>query len=174
MRQLQEHPEMWMRVDSILESSSNPNSKFFALQARLLLPLRCSSAAKAVLQVWWRIELAPVRASLRLLLCAFFSLSSLLLSRLLCTLNRVLLRAALLGAETLAPHDSRQVLESVIKYRWLVLPQEQREGIKNFIATVVIKARQLLLLPCRSVGSRSRRCPATRLSSAETGRTSIS
>lgn len=32
MRQLQEHPEMWTRVDAILETSSNANSKFFALQ----------------------------------------------------------------------------------------------------------------------------------------------
>ena len=36
MRQLQEHPEMWTRVDAILETSSNANSKFFALQARAL------------------------------------------------------------------------------------------------------------------------------------------
>jgi hypothetical protein len=34
-----------------------------------------------------------------------------------------------------------QVLEAVIKYRWMALPQEQREGIKNYVATVVIKAR---------------------------------
>jgi hypothetical protein len=33
------------------------------------------------------------------------------------------------------------VLEAVIKYRWMALPQEQREGIKNYVATVVIKAR---------------------------------
>ena len=35
MRQLQEHPDMWTRVDGILEASSNANTKFFALQARL-------------------------------------------------------------------------------------------------------------------------------------------
>jgi len=29
----------------------------------------------------------------------------------------------------------------VIKFRWLALPAEQREGIKNYIATVVIKVR---------------------------------
>jgi len=34
MLQLQEHPDMWTRVDAILETSSNPNSKFLALQAR--------------------------------------------------------------------------------------------------------------------------------------------
>ncbi len=33
------------------------------------------------------------------------------------------------------------MLEAVIKYRWMALPQEQREGIKNYVATVVIKAR---------------------------------
>jgi hypothetical protein len=34
MLQLQEHPDMWTRVDGILETSTNPNSKFLALQAR--------------------------------------------------------------------------------------------------------------------------------------------
>jgi len=34
MLQLQEHQDMWTRVDAILETSSNPNSKFLALQAR--------------------------------------------------------------------------------------------------------------------------------------------
>jgi hypothetical protein len=34
MRVLQEHPDMWQRVDSILETSTNANSKFFALQVR--------------------------------------------------------------------------------------------------------------------------------------------
>ncbi len=33
------------------------------------------------------------------------------------------------------------MLEAVIKFRWMALPQEQREGIKNYVATVVIKAR---------------------------------
>lgn len=32
LRQLKEHPETWTRVDAILETSSNPNTKFFALQ----------------------------------------------------------------------------------------------------------------------------------------------
>ena len=32
MRALQEHPEMYTRVDAILETSTSPNSKFFALQ----------------------------------------------------------------------------------------------------------------------------------------------
>ena len=29
---LKEHPEAWQRVDTILEYSSNPNTKFYALQ----------------------------------------------------------------------------------------------------------------------------------------------
>lgn len=32
-----------------------------------------------------------------------------------------------------------QVLDGVIKYRWNALPDEQREGIKNFISNLVIK-----------------------------------
>ena len=32
MRALQEHPEMYTRVDAILETSTSANSKFFALQ----------------------------------------------------------------------------------------------------------------------------------------------
>ena len=54
---------MWTRADAILEQSSNPNTKFFALQ----------------------------------------------------------------------------VLEGVIKYRWNALPDDQREGIKNFISNLIIK-----------------------------------
>lgn len=34
MKALMEHPQAWTRVDAILETSSSPNSKFFALQAR--------------------------------------------------------------------------------------------------------------------------------------------
>jgi hypothetical protein len=51
---------------------------------------------------------------------------------------------SLLSQERALPRLTRvsfraQVLESVIKYRWMALPTEQREGIKNYIATVVIK-----------------------------------
>mmetsp|Transcript_8127 Transcript_8127/g.30464 ORF Transcript_8127/g.30464 Transcript_8127/m.30464 type:complete len:1079 (-) Transcript_8127:1645-4881(-) len=63
MTSLQEHEMMWTRADAILEQSSNPNTKFFALQ----------------------------------------------------------------------------VLEGVIKYRWNALPDDQREGIKNFISNLIIK-----------------------------------
>ena len=32
-----------------------------------------------------------------------------------------------------------QVLDGVIKYRWGLLPNEQREGIKNFVSNLIIK-----------------------------------
>ncbi|KAJ0464334.1 putative importin-beta domain, armadillo-like helical [Helianthus annuus] len=32
-----------------------------------------------------------------------------------------------------------QVLEGVIKYRWNVLPVEQRDGMKNYISDVIVK-----------------------------------
>lgn len=32
-----------------------------------------------------------------------------------------------------------QILEEVIKYRWGALPDEQREGIKNYISNLIIK-----------------------------------
>ena len=32
-----------------------------------------------------------------------------------------------------------QVLESVVKYRWNVLPAEQREGIKNYISELIVQ-----------------------------------
>ena len=32
LKQLQEHPEAWTRVDGILEQSKNQQTKFFALQ----------------------------------------------------------------------------------------------------------------------------------------------
>lgn len=63
LQQLKEHPDSWMKVDSILETSSNQETKFYALQ----------------------------------------------------------------------------ILENVIKTRWMMLPKEQREGIKTFIVGLVIK-----------------------------------
>lgn len=33
----------------------------------------------------------------------------------------------------------RQILESVIKFRWGALPVEQREGIKNYVSNLIIK-----------------------------------
>ena len=33
----------------------------------------------------------------------------------------------------------QQILEDVIKYRWGALPEEQREGIKNYISNLIIK-----------------------------------
>ena len=44
-------------------------------------------------------------------------------------------------AKSYAVAFTMQVLEDVIKYRWNALPAEQREGIKNYISQVVIKAR---------------------------------
>lgn len=32
-----------------------------------------------------------------------------------------------------------QILEEVIKFRWGALPEEQREGIKNYISNLIIK-----------------------------------
>eukprot|EP00803_Ostreobium_quekettii_P010458 evm.model.scf_31.9 EVM.evm.TU.scf_31.9 scf_31:180059-191953(+) len=32
-----------------------------------------------------------------------------------------------------------QILESLVKYRWGAVPEEQREGIKNFVSAVIIK-----------------------------------
>ena len=32
-----------------------------------------------------------------------------------------------------------QVLEGVIKYRWNVLPVEQRDGIKNYVSDVIVQ-----------------------------------
>ena len=63
LQQLKEHPDSWMKVDSILEASSNQETKFYALQ----------------------------------------------------------------------------ILENVIKTRWMMLPKEQRDGIKQFIVGLVIK-----------------------------------
>lgn len=34
MRALQEHPDMYTRVDAILETSTSTDAKFFALQVR--------------------------------------------------------------------------------------------------------------------------------------------
>eukprot|EP01119_Soliformovum_irregulare_P015808 TRINITY_DN4509_c0_g1_i3.p1 TRINITY_DN4509_c0_g1~~TRINITY_DN4509_c0_g1_i3.p1 ORF type:complete len:760 (-),score=233.57 TRINITY_DN4509_c0_g1_i3:964-3243(-) len=63
LTQFQEHPDAWQKVDTILEYSQLPQTKYIALQ----------------------------------------------------------------------------ILESVIRYRWGILPREQCEGIKNYIVTTVIK-----------------------------------
>jgi len=34
MKRMQEHPTMWQRVDAILETSQNQQTRFFALQVR--------------------------------------------------------------------------------------------------------------------------------------------
>ena len=34
LKKVQEHPDMWTRVDAILEQSKNPQTKFFGLQVR--------------------------------------------------------------------------------------------------------------------------------------------
>lgn len=39
--QFQEHPQAWVRVDSILESSQNPSTKYFALQVSVCMPVTC-------------------------------------------------------------------------------------------------------------------------------------
>lgn len=80
LRQLQQHPEAWTRVDAILEKSSSQQSKYFALQV-----------------------------------CAFNA------------------RHASLW------HHNTQILEDVIKHRWGALPDDQREGIKNYISNLIIK-----------------------------------
>lgn len=36
-------------------------------------------------------------------------------------------------------HGLLQILEEVVKFRWGALPDEQREGIKNFISNLIIK-----------------------------------
>eukprot|EP00958_Prasinococcus_capsulatus_P010660 scaffold1040_cov376-Prasinococcus_capsulatus_cf.AAC.6 len=63
LKEVQEHPDAWMRVDAILESSQVENTKFFALQ----------------------------------------------------------------------------ILEAQIKFRWNILPAEQRDGIKNYVSNLIIK-----------------------------------
>jgi len=63
LTQFQEHPDSWLRVDTILEYSKNSATKFYGLQ----------------------------------------------------------------------------ILESVIKYRWKILPREQCDGIKNYIVNLIIK-----------------------------------
>lgn len=43
------------------------------------------------------------------------------------------------AAFTADGHHVLQILESVIKYKWGALPAEQREGIKNYVANLIIK-----------------------------------
>ena len=178
MRQLQEHPDMWQRVDAILETSSSSNSKFFALQVRLRRTASAAGprwsacgaagvhrnaaeppagAARSVRAELPQRKRGPAAEPGRLAR-RFSSFPGLLRH---CTRLRGRWRPAGCWAELCAaredssppsrppparpaPHPSAppQVLESVIKYRWMSLPAEQREGIKNYIASVVIKARR--------------------------------
>ena len=52
-------------------------------------------------------------------------------------LEIVSLLTELTFVELLLP--SPQILESLVKYRWGAIPEEQHEGIKNFVSTVIIK-----------------------------------
>lgn len=80
LRQLQQHPEAWTRVDAILEKSSSQQSKYFALQ---------------------------VHCTYQLMIHGY--------------------------------SPTTQILEDVIKHRWGALPDDQREGIKNYISNLIIK-----------------------------------
>ena len=177
MRQLQEHPDMWQRVDAILETSSSSNSKFFALQVRLRrlasAVLQRERPSRAAAARWTGLEPRAVPGSSHRavlpprkrrqagppgLLARLFSSFLGPVGR--CMRLRARVRpagregelCAARGLESFSrrppharstPHPPApaQVLESVIKYRWMSLPAEQREGIKNYIASVVIKAR---------------------------------
>ena len=179
MLQLQEHPDMWTRVDAILETSTNPNSKFLALQARAApsLAQRAPPQPQAAALPRAAGRLAAIAASGRAVRrrprdspapCHSRAAAAALrvsatpprramprdaprsrpprLRRLLRGAPALFVRAnAGLRANTRAAPDAParrlQVLEAVIKYRWMALPAEQREGIKNYVATVVIKAR---------------------------------
>jgi len=224
MLQLQEHPDMWTRVDAILETSTNPNSKFLALQARAppsqrtRAPAQPRAAARAPAAGrlaadtasrratrrrprdspaprHWRAAVAAQRVpsppSRRARPRDAQRPRAPRLRRRRRAPPALLWRAnAGLRADTrVAPGAARapaQVLEAVIKYRWMALPAEQREGIKNYVATVVIKARtpnrlakRALRTPriraCDAAHARiARRCRATRLRTAATARTSAS
>ena len=197
MLQLQEHPDMWTRVDAILETSSNPNSKFLALQARAApsltqrAPRQPQAAARAraagrltaiaaacravrrrprdspaprhrcAASATLRVSAPPSRRGIRR--DAARSRPPRLRRRLRGAPALVVRANAGLRADTrVAPGAARaalQVLEAVIKYRWMALPAEQREGIKNYVATVVIKARP----PNRLAKPRAASRPETRV-----------
>lgn len=172
LKQLQDSPDMWTRVDTILETSTNPSTKFFALQV--------GERARGEWRHW--AEGRDPRV---------------------CAAGAAVFGDALLSAPFMEDTTRRgalttllalQVLESLIKYRWGAIPAEQREGIKNYISSVVIKARfaapaSATRLPLSSCAARRRlfargsssvvpsipfsfvRCPPTRLPSGGTGTT---
>lgn len=129
------HDDAWTRADAILDTSKSMESKFLALQVRGCTPrlqarslsgpsVRASPRAACLLRLHRR-RRAPSPAAA----CAPRGVGQ---ARAPHRLPR---------PNTGAFPPSPQVLESVIKYRWMALPVEQREGIKNYVATVVIKAR---------------------------------
>lgn len=46
---------------------------------------------------------------------------------------------ALVKSSTPCFHCLAQILEEVIKFRWGALPDEQREGIRNYVSNLIIK-----------------------------------
>lgn len=80
---LQEHPEAWTRVDAILESSKNQQTKFFGLQVRRaaapLLRLRLCLSCTCCLRLFTALLLtAAACVSARLLLVPLLPLCKLL------------------------------------------------------------------------------------------------
>lgn len=74
LKQFQEHPEAWTRVDAILEGSKNQQTKFFGLQVRAAHPactqqrlLRADACARAERRrcrsVGWRVGWGPPAAA---------------------------------------------------------------------------------------------------------------
>lgn len=109
LKRVQEHPDAWTRVDAILEQSTNPQAKFFGLQARKpCCPATPSDA--------WRRH-SPTRPAAP-------------------QAHACLVRP---DPQAPPPALRPQVLEAVVRTRWGALPDAQREGIKTYISNLIIK-----------------------------------
>lgn len=116
-----EHPEAWTRVDTILESSPNPNTKYIALQVS---DNECGPHYQRyiALQVRCLVGQALYWVLLGALTCKCFTHLD-----------------PLCACRSLA-----QILEGLIKYRWKTLPAEQREGIRTYLVQKIITVRDVV------------------------------
>jgi len=60
LKKVQEHPDAWTRVDSILEKSGNQQTKFYGLQVRLCLIFFLTSPSVPVSFTVWIISWVAV------------------------------------------------------------------------------------------------------------------
>lgn len=142
LQKLQEHPDAWTRVDSVLEHSKSQQAKFYALQVYCAV---WSSYWQLILKCRWSLRDSPCpRAA-----CVLSLLQGI---RKECRMTQLpkegqfpvaALSSVPSSVQALSTHCRLlfclQILENVIKHRWGAIDDTQRAGIRNFVSNLIIK-----------------------------------